>query len=151
MDIQHHVRPMLDQAAAALHFLAAANEAARAAATLDLNDELAQVSATAAMADALQSLLANSPHVKAACWLLGGLSAATVARAVSHSAVIVSESETLLVGQVRGARVHGELVRAAALDEPTAPPCSPSLRRCAASVRWRSICGHVLLKIGSMP
>ena len=129
MDIQHHVRPLLDQAAAAVHVRAAATEAARAAATLDVNDELAQVSATAAMADALQTLLANSPHVKAACWLLGGLSAATVARAVSHSAVIVSESETLLVGQVRGAHVHGEVMRQCSMSP--VRPCAARRRDAA--------------------
>ena len=88
MDIQHHVRPMLDQAAAALHLLAAADDAAEAASTIELSDELAMLSPTAALAAALQARLTDGPHVRTACWLLGGLDAVALARSTTHAVVV---------------------------------------------------------------
>lgn len=102
MDIQHHVRPMLDQAAAALHLLAAADDAAAAASTIELSDELAMLSPTAALADALQARLASGPYARTACWLLGGLDVVAFSRSMTHAVVVVSDSESLLVGQVSG-------------------------------------------------
>jgi hypothetical protein len=90
LDVQSDVRPMLDQAAASLHLLAAAETLRR--------KEIDCGATTAATVDEVRAALSTEGgHVATASWLLGDTDAAPLVRAVTHRCVPVSTAETLLM------------------------------------------------------